>query len=161
MSSPMHSTETGDGFDQPLAENDHATTPEAELGWLNSRCRVKADRAIDVDNLLTALVGRLGSRFEPPHRETAQLKIVGFAEGRIAAANLSGRSPVEHSQRAGIAATDIELIVNARVAMTPQRLEEEIRTAVGAVAQEFGGQAAFGETSSFRPDGAHRLVEAG
>ncbi|MCO6045239.1 CobW-like GTP-binding protein [Aeoliella sp. ICT_H6.2] len=138
---------------------------EPELGWLNSRCRVKAERPIDVDNLLTALVGRLRSRLDQFKSETAQLKIIGFAEGRISVASLEdNRRPGERSKPANAAATDIELIVNARVAVAQELLEQEVRTAVGAVAEEFGGRAAFGETSSYhpgRPDSSQRLVEMG
>lgn len=147
------------------ADGDISASDQAELGWLNSRCRVKATRLIDVDNLLAAVVGRLGGRFDQQHRDTAQLKVTGFAEGRISEASLhAARRPVQQPRQSLATATDIELIVHARLAIAPEQLEQEVRTAVGAVAEEFGGQAAFGETSSFHPNGpgaTPRPVEAG
>jgi Ni2+-binding GTPase involved in maturation of urease and hydrogenase len=138
---------------------------EAELGWLNSSMAVRAGAELPLDDLLLAIVGGLQTALEKRSAEVAHLKAIGLAEGTFGVANLvSSRTGPELSAPSHGRVSEAEVIVNARVALDPASLEEEVRQAVGEACQAHLAQAEFRKTQSFRPGRpmpTHRYAEAG
>jgi Ni2+-binding GTPase involved in maturation of urease and hydrogenase len=138
---------------------------EAELGWLNSSLAVRAATAVPLDELLLDIVRRLQTALQRRGAEVAHLKAIGLAEGSFGVANLvSSRTGPELSAPSHGRVSEAEVIVNARVALDPATLEEEVRQAVGEACQAHAAQAEFHKTQSFRPGRprpTHRYAEAG
>lgn len=125
---------------------------EAELGWLNSSMRVRADTDFPLDGLLMDIVTRLQSRLAEVSAESAHLKTIGLWEGFFGVANLvsSGNAP-ELSLPSNCQVRSVDVIVNARVACAPDLLESIVRDCVNAACHDRQAQAEFRQTQSFRP----------
>src|SRR5262249_30623932 len=125
---------------------------EAELGWLNSSARMKATAPVAMDQLLLDIVGRLKEALAGHGAEVAHLKAIGLSEGFFGVANLvSSRTPPELSLPSQAEVKEADLIVNARVALDPVVLEEEVHRVVRAACAGRGAQVEFVKTQSFRP----------
>jgi G3E family GTPase len=125
---------------------------EAELGWLNSRLRVKSSHPIAMDDLALQIVRRLQEAFRACDAEPAHLKTIVMAPEACAVANLvSSDSPAVLSRAAERQLADVDVIVNARVAMDPEELARQVESTVRAVCQELGAEPTFLQTQSFRP----------
>ena len=125
---------------------------EAELGWLNARLSLDGDKPFDLDRLVLDIVGRLHTAFRAADAETAHLKVIGLSPDSFAVANLvSNTSQPELSLPSRSQTREAELIVNARVALDPERLEREVRAAVEAACSAAGARTTWHETRSFRP----------
>jgi Ni2+-binding GTPase involved in maturation of urease and hydrogenase len=125
---------------------------EAELGWLNSTVRVQSPTVFAVDDLLMAVITSLHERLASEEAEVAHLKVIGFADGAFGVANLvaSGTQP-ELSLPCRAQVRELELIVNARVALDPAILESHVRRAVEEACSGCNVISKFGKTQSFRP----------
>lgn len=161
------SAKTGQGFDAYLefleqrgqfgsrvmeVDYDIYAEGEAELGWLNSQFQFTAGSAIALDALLSQLVSSLQSRLNAERAEIAHLKAIGMADGNYAVANsVSSFTDCELSlaSRAEVRLADV--VVNARVAIDPVRLEQIVREQIAATCEQFGGSATVDTLQSFRP----------
>lgn len=136
---------------------------EAELGWLNSSAHLTAAAAYSLDELLLELVRNLRDALAPHHAEIAHLKAIGLAEASFGVANLvSSSSEPELSLPSHVRTREADLIVNARVAIDPALLEEEVRRSVTAACNARQTKAEFRKTQSFRPGRpmpTHRYAE--
>lgn len=141
-------------FGKKILDIDYDTYAEgeAELGWLNSTVHVHAKEKFAVDGLLLALVARLQGMLTGHAAEVAHLKTIGLADGTFGVANLvaNGERP-ESSLPARTEVRELDLIVNARVALDPSVLEAVVRSAVEETCAAFGAVPTFGKTQSFRP----------
>jgi Ni2+-binding GTPase involved in maturation of urease and hydrogenase len=139
-------------FGRKILDIDYDTYAEgeAELGWLNGAATVSASNAFAVDDLLLDVVTRLGD--ELGTAEVAHLKAIGLAEASFGVANLiaSGERP-ELSLPSRSKTTEMELIVNARVATDPAALEALVRRVVPATCAAAGATVTFRTMQSFRP----------
>ncbi len=125
---------------------------EAELGWLNCSLRVTSAAEFDLDKLLLDIVGRLKESLALAEAETAHLKAIGLWEGFFGVANLIARDQLpELSLPSKCQVKDLELILNARVAIDPAVLETQVRDAVENACSAIGATAEFRQTQSFRP----------
>jgi G3E family GTPase len=125
---------------------------EAELGWLNSQFRLTAQKPIDLDAFLVALVSSLQAQLTAEQAEIAHLKAIGMADGNYAVANsVSSFTECELSLASQAAVTQAEVVVNARVAVAPERLEQVVRAQIAAICQQFSGTATVETLQSFRP----------
>jgi Ni2+-binding GTPase involved in maturation of urease and hydrogenase len=125
---------------------------EAELGWLNASIRVTAGEMIDLDDLLIDVVDRLRTLLATEGAETAHLKAIGLWEGFFGVANLVGSDAETTLSLPSRQSVDrLDLIVNARVACAPERLDELVRSAVESACTTRGATAEFRQTQSFRP----------
>ena len=131
---------------------------EAELGWLN--CGVKLTAAggeppgepFALDELLLALVQRLGAALAECGAEVAHLKVFGEAHGAPAIANLvSSTSAAELSLASEIKTGAAELVVNARVAIDPEILARIVTAEVAGLAEEDGLSHELTGMQHFRP----------
>jgi G3E family GTPase len=125
---------------------------EAELGWLNCQAKLSASDAIDLDRFLIELLGHLHQGLIEADAEAAHLKVIGMAEGVYAVANL-----VSNSDRPVLSlpsrwqGSEVDLVINARVAIAPEVLETMIRMALAEKAAEIRSQADVVSLQSFRP----------
>ncbi|MCI0465177.1 MAG: cobalamin biosynthesis protein P47K [Gemmataceae bacterium] len=137
---------------------------EAELGWLNSSARVQALAPFALDRLLLDMVGQLQQTLANEQAEVAHLKAIGLCEGQFGVANLvsSGTQP-ELSLPSNAEVRETDLIVNARVALDPALLQEQVERVVRAVCAPRAARVEFVQTQSFRPgrpQPTHRYAEA-
>ncbi len=136
---------------------------EAELGWLNSSIRVVADKLFSVDDFLLDTIARLRDALQDLG-EVAHLKAIGLSDVSFGVANLvSSFSPPELSLPARGAVKELDLIVNARAAVDPELLAEQVRRAVTEVCAAHASSPAFHTMQSFRPgrpQPTHRYASA-
>jgi Ni2+-binding GTPase involved in maturation of urease and hydrogenase len=173
------SAKTGDGFPALLEfleqrgsfgrrildlDYDIYAEGEAELGWLNSSLTVTAPKPFFLDRLLLDVITRLRDALARDRAETAHLKAIGLWEGFYGVANLvSSQSQPELSLPSNCQADQLNLIVNARVAIDPKTLECHVHREVTAAARSLGATAEFRQTQSFRPGRpvpTHRMAAA-
>jgi G3E family GTPase len=122
---------------------------EAELGWLNSTVRVTARRPFIVDDLLLDTLRRLHWALGG---EVAHLKAIGLADGTFGVANVvSSVNQPELSLPARTSVTELDLILNARVALDPADLEKQVRQATTEACAAAEAEADFRAVQSFRP----------
>jgi Ni2+-binding GTPase involved in maturation of urease and hydrogenase len=125
---------------------------EAELGWLNASVRVTATAPFALDDLLLDVVGTLRMSLSEADAETAHLKTIGLWEGFFGVANLISRDHTpELSLPSNCQVNEFDLIVNARVATSPETLEQHVKTAVASACAARNATAEFRQTQSFRP----------
>jgi Ni2+-binding GTPase involved in maturation of urease and hydrogenase len=137
---------------------------EAELGWLNSSTHVTAPAPFALDDLLLEIITRLQEALGQLPVEVAHLKTIGLWDASFGVANLvSSQSRPELSLPSHGVVPEADVIVNARVAMDPGHLEDQVRQVVTAVCQRHGGRADVRQVQSFRPgrpQPTHRYAEA-
>ena len=161
------SARNGDGFDELV---EHLNKPgqgvrrvlqldydiyaegEAELGWLNSSLKISKDTAFSLDQFLLEVVQSLRDRLETAGAETAHLKAIGLCEGAYGVANLVGSDVnSELSLPSHAETTGADVVINARVAIAPETLQEIVDDAVRNVTSANGLTTEPGSTQSFRP----------
>ncbi|MCS6851861.1 MAG: cobalamin biosynthesis protein P47K [Gemmataceae bacterium] len=161
------SAKTGQGFDALTAlldqegafgrkildiDYDTYAEGEAEMGWLNSSVHVEAAKAFDLDSLLWDITDQLRGRIRARGAEVAHLKAIGLGSESFGVANLvSSSTAPELSLPSNSRVTEVDLIVNARVAIDPAVLETDVREVVTACCQERGAGLEFRQTQSLRP----------
>ena len=138
---------------------------EAELGWLNSSIDVVADAPFAMDRLLLDVVAALQEKLRAEDGEVAHLKAIGLGGATFGVANLvaTGLTP-ELSLPSKAEIRELDLVVNARVAIDPARLEALVREVVPAVCAAHGASATIRTMQSFRPGRptpTHRYAVAG
>jgi Ni2+-binding GTPase involved in maturation of urease and hydrogenase len=171
------SAKTGEGFDafcdlldqvgtfeKRLMDVDYDVYAEgeAELGWLNCQLDLAAAETIDLDRFLTVLLRQLKDDFATISAETAHLKAIGMSEGFYAVANLvSSETEPQLSLSSDCQTRRANIVVNARVAVDPERLTEIVRKAIHDKAAGMGAAAVINTLQSFRPGRpvpTHRLA---
>jgi Ni2+-binding GTPase involved in maturation of urease and hydrogenase len=125
---------------------------EAELGWLNANVQVTGEREFSLDDLLVDVVARLRTSLDEAGAETAHLKAIGLWEGYHGVANLVSRdAPAELSLASDCRTRSADVVVNARVATSPEMLQEQVEAAVNAACAAFGAKARIQQVQCFRP----------
>ncbi len=143
------SARTGDGFaalEQLLAQEglfgrkildidyDVYAEGEAELGWLNLTARLEAETPFDLDDLLTSCTRQLGQRLTDVGGEIAHLKLIGLGAAGFGVANqVSSQTAATLSLPAHQQVMACDLVVNARVAMDPDTLDDTARQVLQTV----------------------------
>lgn len=140
---------------------------EAELGWLNCQVRVESEKpaaAFELDQLVVAVVRRLQTALAASGAEAAHLKVLGESDHQTAIANLVGSGvDVELSVSSGKKASAADLIVNARVATSPEELQTLVEESVAAVVADFSLRSTIRGMQRFRPGRpvpTHRMQSA-
>jgi Ni2+-binding GTPase involved in maturation of urease and hydrogenase len=161
------SARTGQGFDRLMdllddrgavnsrsmaVDYDRYARGEAELGWLNSRVRVSGRLPFSLDELLLTLASRLAEFLENRQAETAHVKISGRSGSLYGLVNLVDRHVgAVLSISSGGHTGEAELTINARVAIDPERLEEEVTQALACTCVRFELFSQIQASRSFRP----------
>ncbi len=137
---------------------------EADLGWLNAQATLQSSAPIQLDDLIMAFLHRIQSALNQGSAEVAHLKVIGMADGQYAVANLvSSQSTAKLSIGAGIATSNANIVINARVACDPESLTKTVQETLHAVCSEFGATATVNTLQSFkpgRPVPTHRMAAA-
>jgi G3E family GTPase len=155
-------------FGQKLLDLDYDTYAEgeAELGWLNASVSLTAAEPFALDAVLAAVMDGLHAAARNGGGEVAHLKVIGTDDGgAFGVANLvsNDTAPVL-SLASGATTRSAELIVNARVAMDPDRLEADVRRIVSGVCTTLRIVPTFRQAQSLRPGRptpTHRYAPAG
>lgn len=143
------SAKTGTGFDalceqlnKPVDHNRHEmdvdydiyAEGEAELGWLNCQVNLSSDRPISMDAVLMSILSALHKQFVDSAAEIAHVKLIAISEQGHAVGNLVSNigEPVL-SLASDASATQIHMVVNARVALDPDQLAEIVRQEIADV----------------------------
>lgn len=161
------SAKTGTGFDELVEmfdrqgdfgkrildiDYDIYAEGEAELGWLNCSFVAESDEKFLLDDLLSGIVEDLKTRLEAIDAETAHLKAIGLWEGFHGVANLvSSDSPAELSLPSGCQTRKAEVVVNARVAIAPETLDQQVTEAIQSVCANLQIRCEMRRSQSFRP----------
>lgn len=127
---------------------------EAELGWLNCGCTLsgRGGASFPVDDVIVQLVEQVKRLCDETAAEAAHVKIYGDTAGIPAIANLvSSDAPAELSVASEVNVPRVELIINARVATSPEQLESIVCRAVDQVARQFQLDHRIGGVQCFRP----------
>jgi len=125
---------------------------EAELGWLNSSLKLSSQLPFKLDDVLVGMVQNLKEALAANSAETAHLKTIGLWEGHHGVANLiSSESNVELSLASHCETTTADVVVNARVATSPELLQQLVHQAVLETCQRLQIHVDFTQTQSFRP----------
>ncbi len=110
---------------------------EAELGWLNANVEIEGEAAFDLDTLITDLIQRIVDRMRTAGREVAHLKVIGQSEGAYAVANaISSEQPVQLSLASSHQTRKTELVINTRIATTPDALEKAVKSELQSLSDE-------------------------
>ena len=161
------SARTGDGFDdlleaaagEPrqrdrLMEMDYQTYAEgeAELGWLNCQVAAEADERFEMDDLVLRLVQRIGEELANQECEVAHLKVLGQTLNDTAVANLVGSAAeTEVSLASQIKSQKCDVLVNARVAASPEQLSSVVESVTTEIGNAMNIRLVVGNMQSFRP----------
>jgi len=161
------SARDGIGFDQfveaaaaepkkrnKMMEMDYKTYAEgeAELGWLNCQTRAQSKAKFDLDDLVLKLVQGIGAELKDAGLEVAHLKVLGQTLNDAAVANLVGSAvDSELSLASEIKTQAADLLVNARVAASPDELESIVNSVTSGLADQLEIELKVGSMQSFRP----------
>ncbi len=125
---------------------------EAELGWFNCKIDASSGDKFSLDELALNLVDRIGTKINELGCEVAHLKVIGQTMQNSAVANLvSSGGPSELSLASEVAIEKCELVVNARVAASPQQLEETVAEVSKSLGEEWGIALVLSNVQCFRP----------
>jgi Ni2+-binding GTPase involved in maturation of urease and hydrogenase len=125
---------------------------EAELGWLNCQVTAKCGSAFELDQLLLDLVRGIGINLKNEKCEIAHLKVLGQTLQSTAVVNLvSSGDETELSLASEIKTNAADILVNARVAASPEQLETAVQSVASTLAIDRSMELAVGKIQSFRP----------
>ena len=138
---------------------------EAELGWLNCQVEAKTsdkDAKFSLDEVVLAFVREIGNRLTKDGAEVAHLKVLGQTLENSSIANMvSSDGVAELSLASEIKAPAATLLVNARVATSPETLTQFVNEVAKELQQAMPIEFAVGKIQSFRPgkpEPTHRLA---
>ena len=135
---------------------------EAELGWLNASCRVTAVAAFEMDVRLLEVIEDLKIRFREQQIEPAHLKVLAFSKDGHGVANLiSSDTPATLSVASTAKSQTMDLVINARVATHPQKLEKVVRRSLDQLARDWHCDLEYRTVNTLRPGRpvpTHRLT---
>ncbi|MDG1873970.1 MAG: GTP-binding protein [Mariniblastus sp.] len=137
-----------------MMEMDYQTYAEgeAELGWLNCQIEAKSEAKFDLDGLVLKLVTGIGGELTDTDCEVAHLKVLGQTMNDAAVANLVGSAvESELSLASEIKTKAADVLVNARVAASPEELEQIVTSITTDLADELKIDLTVGNMQSFRP----------
>jgi hypothetical protein len=150
----LHLLEQEGNFGRRVLDIDYDTYAEgeAELGWLNTSVRIKAGQSFALDPFLLDIVRGLQEALRGTGAEVAHLKAIGLWEGFFGVANLvSSQGQAELSLPSNCQVGEVDLIVNARVAIDPEELQRHVHRVLGEVCARRSAQLGEPKTQSFRP----------
>ncbi|MFK7736419.1 MAG: GTP-binding protein [Pirellulaceae bacterium] len=137
---------------------------EAELGWLNCQVKLEGQNEIAMDDFLLALVSSMQSELAGGECEVAHLKAIGMHDGNYAVANsVSSFTEPVLSLASKCSTTTADVVVNARVATSPEHLERLVREHLTKTCEEHSAKAEIESLQSFRPGRpvpTHRITTA-
>ena len=172
------SAKTGAGFDtwlafvgsgaragERIAEVDYDLYAEGEavLGWLNARVHIHSPAGIDSKALAKGIIDNMRKAFKDSGSEPAHVKLcLTTAQGSVVAnlANISTEPAVQGDVQGMTAGA--ELLVNARVHMSPESLRALVEDSLRASLRDNAGTrvVSLSSFSPSRPQPTHRYSAA-
>jgi G3E family GTPase len=162
------SAKEGDGMDAWLGEllsgrpgantvlsqidYDRYATAEAVLGWLNAAIRMTAKETFEVNDFARALAVSLREAFKGNDGEIGHLKFVVSSGGKVMWTNVTklSQEPSISGEELGEIAQGT-LILNARVRLEPEELENIVRNTLNKVCKEAGVHFEIEDLQCFSP----------
>lgn len=116
-----------------IAEVDYDIYAEGEamMGWLNASLSLHGN-CIDWENFGENLMRNLAMKFDGIHAQVGHVKIIIENGNNYFTANLTGGQETLSFRRKCGTANDVQMIVNARVEMSPEQLDKIIRDEIAA-----------------------------
>jgi Ni2+-binding GTPase involved in maturation of urease and hydrogenase len=159
------STQSGEPAGRRILEIDYDTYAEGEavLGWLNADIALgSTGAAADWRRFSEALMGSLRDKFQRRNASVGHVKLLLTSGSETLTANLTQARGSVSLRGDASKSPSAELVVNARVELSPDELESAVRAAVAAAA---GGEIrpTFRTLRSLRPgrpSPTYRYVEA-
>jgi len=125
---------------------------EAELGWLNATVSITSPKPISLDDVARRVVDRLRDQMLQLDAEPAHLKVLCSSSGNVALANLvSSDTPTMLSVASDAQATELSLIINARVCIAPDLLTQHVQQTLKEMADAWETTIKIDTIESFRP----------
>ncbi len=125
---------------------------EAELGWLNATVELNSDQPLPVDRAAKRIVDLIRERLEANDAEPAHLKVLCTSGDAVAVANLvSSDTPTMLSVASDSTGSPLTLIINARVCLAPEALQQVVTDAVATLSRELSASSSIESIESFRP----------
>lgn len=125
---------------------------EAELGWLNASCSIDADKPFEIDTVLVMILESMKQSLATLGAETAHLKAIAQSGEDSAVANLvSSDTPVTLSMPSHVTTNSARLVVNARVAISPDDLQAIVESTLQQVTNDTSIPIKIESIQSFRP----------
>ena len=135
---------------------------EAELGWMNCQLSAQATIPFRLDDLVVDLVRWIGDDLTDANQEIAHLKILAQTLQDTAVANrVDSAGKTELSLASQIETTTADVLVNARVATSPDQLTAAVDRAIERMARERSIAIRLIQVQSFRPakpEPTHRMT---
>ncbi len=104
---------------------------EAELGWYNGKIEFLAEKKIDTYDLIMKLLKRIASNYTAS--DVAHTKVMIISETNAVKMCLVGSTvSVDGVRGSRYAQGKVEMLVNARIASTPDKLRDSVRKAVNS-----------------------------
>lgn len=131
---------------------DRYARAEAILGWLNSAIRISSEELFAAEEFVTDLFIELRDAFKSEKGEIGHLKSVFTSGGKslwVNLTNLSSDPVISGGHLAKLSRGS--LILNARVQLSPERLEEIVRDALATVAERHGVTTEIDDLQCFSP----------
>jgi Ni2+-binding GTPase involved in maturation of urease and hydrogenase len=131
---------------------DRYAAAEAVLGWLNAAVKLSSEAPVATERLLFDLMVKLRSAFREKKAGIGHLKCALTSSGRSMWINLTDLSadPVLSDKKIGLVTT-ATLIVNVRVKMEPDNLENIFRDSLSRLAGDFGLEMTIIDLQCFSP----------
>lgn len=161
------SAKTGAGFDalcehldRPLVDDrrqmdvdyDVYAEGEAELGWLNCQVNVLSQQAVAMDEILMTILRDLHRRFVDITAEIAHVKLIAISDQGHAVGNVVSNAGAPVLSLASDAmATQIHMVINARVGIGPDQLAEIVRKVLVDVSTTAAVSVEIAAIQHFRP----------
>jgi G3E family GTPase len=131
---------------------DRYATAEAVLGWLNAAIRMTAKETFAANDFAHTLAVRLREAFKDNDGEIGHLKFVVSSGGKVMWANVTklSQEPSISGEELGEIAQGT-LILNARVRLEPEELENVVRNTLNKVCKEAGVHFEIEDLQCFSP----------
>lgn len=123
---------------------------EAVLGWLNASGHITGDAPIDLNALAQALVSGFRDVCDAERVDVAHFKTVLQANGQLIRAQLTGQQ-VGFSSSPLPLAQSAQVIINARVPLSPERLKAMVTQVIDQTAKTFACQIAIDNLQAISP----------
>lgn len=155
----LTTVETSSGAGRHIAEVDYDVYAEGEavLGWLNATIELHG-KPTDWKDYTSNLLEGLSQRFDGMAASVGHVKLMLEADGNCVMGNLTGKSDTLSIRGLPVTSSDARLIINARVQMSPETLDEVVRETLASTGngQTTVTQLAWQCLSPGRPNPTHR-----
>jgi len=130
----LEKVQTSNEAGKRLVEVDYDVYAEGEavLGWLNSTIELSGN-SVDWDDFARDLMQSLSSQFDAMGASVGHLKILVESGDKYIVSNLTGQNNTLTFRQSVGTSDNARLTINARVEMTPETLENLVKTTLNKI----------------------------